>query len=228
MKCCTNGICLIFTAFGFIACVGRDAQTRAADSAATVPVSSSTPSRKLAQAPKITGISLVVDSTKAQPTVERGLGEYVVRLPREMAHELYDHLPDFMPLSRSAYDSALATWVDTHDSAASALSVVIGDFDGDARTDIAMIGTSQDSVAQIILLARSDSTGKPRLLFLGPQQSATPQYPEMTYFSPLHASRLPNGFSLRTDGVRVIEFEQTQVLYYLDRGVLRQAYTSGD
>jgi hypothetical protein len=165
----------------------------------------------------LSGVQLVVDSAARDPRIEISGSDYVIRLPEQIAATLFDSLPQFNPLPRSAYDTTLVKWVDANDSAAAPLSVVIGDFDGNGRKDIALIGVSRDSVAKFMLLAASSGNRGPRLIHLVPQQLATPQYPESLYFSPLYPSRLSNGFDLRTDGIKFEAFEKGETLYYLDR-----------
>ena len=78
----------------------------------------------------IVGVRLVVDSGASDPAIEVERSDYVVRLPKQMAVTLFDSLPQFVPLARSAYDSSVLKWVDANDAAAAPLSVVEGDFDG--------------------------------------------------------------------------------------------------
>lgn len=211
-----------------MACGDRNAQKSRSDSAVDQV---STSSRSVVPPPaglKIAGVRLISDSAVTAPILEVSGNEYLVRIPQEMAAVLNDTLPGFTPLSRSAFDPALVRSVDAEDSSTAPLSVVIGDFNGDARPDIAMIGTSGDRQAKVILVAKSGSSGKPLLYFIGPERKATPEYPEFMYLQLLRPSTLSNGYVLRSDGVRLEIFDKAETLYYLDKGVLREAFTSGD
>lgn len=212
-----------------IACADTKRDAPGSDTLSTLPPSQASAPVPTARGPiRVTGARLIVDSTATAPTIQETGGEYHILLPLAMARVLHDSLPGFSPLPRSAFDSSVIRWVDSKQPEASPLSVVIGDFDGDSRPDIAMMGTSLDSVAQIILLARPAEPGNTQLFFLDPRRLDMPQYPKWMYLAPLAPSRLPNGFELRTAGLRSIVFDKAEVIFYLDRGALRKAYTGED
>ena len=211
-----------------LGCAEKKEQVRS-DTVPIVPASETSAPSPVAIAPVgRDGAGLIVDGAQTAPSITETGDQYQIRIPTAMAKVLHDSLPGFTPLPRSAFDSSVIKWVDSHEREAAPLSVVIGDFDGDSRLDIAMMGTSLDSVARIMLLARPAPPQNTQLFFLGPPQLATPQYLQSQYLAPLQPSRLPNGFELRTAGVKSVVFDKTEVLFYLDQGSLRRAFTSDD
>jgi hypothetical protein len=169
---------------------------------------------------------------------------YVLHLPVKMAQVLYDSLPGFSPFERSAYKKDLVEWVDKSASQqrqrdgrasdpASALSVVVGDFNGDSRRDVAMRGGSRDSSATVFLLAPSDGR-PPRLIFIGRPQQIFPSEREWVYLRPVHPGT-HTGFeeaegsaplNLRTDAVEVVAFEKASTIVFLENGTLQRFSTS--
>ena len=209
-------------------------------------VASSTPETPVPSA-TMSGPRLVVDSSLSEPLLERRSDMYVLRLPLQMANMLYDSLPGFAPFERSAYRKDLVEWADKSTSrrqghagpldaasdAMSALSVVVGDFNGDGRRDAAMRGISRDSSAAVFLLAPSDGAS-PSLIFIGRPQQIFPAEREWVYLKPVRAGTL-KGFgeaegsgplTLRTDAVEVVAFEKASTVVYLEKGTLRRFSTS--
>jgi hypothetical protein len=106
---------------------------------------------------------IMVDSSAKEPRMELRNGEFIVHLPLDMARVLADSLPDFAPIKRNAFDKGLVGWrdneaanpnppvLDPADSDAvwnAALSVAVGDFNGDSKRDVAMEGISGDRFAR--------------------------------------------------------------------------------
>jgi hypothetical protein len=195
---------------------------------------------------------LVVDSAAKEPALELRNGEFVVRLPLEMARVLADSLPGFAPMKRAAFDTVLVSWrdrlVDRRPGAmqradsdavwASALSVVVGDFNGDSRRDVAMEGISGDLFAVFFLLSAADGKSRPALLYFHPPQKGNWSQTDHTFISYLTLERPAKitGFDedgdnpeldLHNDGIEYSAFEKASELYYIDKGVV-QIFTTSD
>ena len=182
-------------------------------------VASSTPREN---AKPIGGPRILVDSSAQDASLEKTSNEYVVHIPSKMARLLYDSLPGFTPYQQSAYSPRLV-----HDSA---LSVVIGDFDGDSRRDVAMVGTSATKPALFMLLARSDSTAEPRIVFILPPTPPDPG-PYMLGYVARGRIKSPDNpkfvLELRTDAIHLLS-EVVSEICYLDRGTMRSLGVAGD
>jgi hypothetical protein len=118
--------------------------------------------------------------------------------------------------------------------AVSPLSVAIGDFDGDSAPDLAMIGSSRDSILVVMLVSggRRGSGGasgvEPRLFFLVRPFAASISEPQVVYLLTKHPGKISDDFTLKTDGVNVVSFEKTSSIYYLDKGQIRKFEDSED
>jgi hypothetical protein len=236
-----------FLSIGFIALLAncekseRLSQEKSPPDSARVAVSST--QQTPVPSATITGPRLLVDSLLSEPVLERGNKMYVLRLPVLMAKVLYDSLPGFSPFERSAYKKDLVEWVDRSSSEdrsdvgasdpALALSVVVGDFNGDSRRDVAMRGASRDSSATVFLLAPSNGRS-PSLIFIGRPQQLFPSEREWVYLKPVHPGT-HKGFeeaegtaplNLRTDAVEVVAFEKASTIVFLENGKLQRFSTS--
>jgi hypothetical protein len=200
--------------------VSRDTTTLLRVSASSSPATAVTT--------PVTGPRIVVDSGARGAKLELSAGAYVLRVPAEMARVLFDTLPGFRPLPRTAYPEAIRRWVDSNDPAASPLSVVVGDFDQDSVPDFAMVGSAKDTGAVVLLLSNARVGGKPRLIFIGRPWSVKIGDAEDLYLSPRHPSKLSNDFVLHADAVSVEIFEKTSSVYYIENGQLREFATSED
>ena len=208
-----------------IDCAPNDRETRSttlqkADETSLPANPSSTPALT---ARVLSGPTILVDSTMKQARLDRGSGQLIVRLSSQMARAMYDSFPDFMPVPQSTYGEPRPNESD------SANSVVIGDFDGDALQDVAMVGTSRNSAVLFMLLAKPDSAGRTifliepasppdspayRLGFVGPQRLQSPDNKD--YF-----------VDLRTDAIH-LQSETVSAVCYLDHGSLRWFGMAGD
>jgi len=82
---------------------------------------------------------MIVDSSVTSPEIRRVAGIPQLVLPLSFATALRAAQPDFAPLHRRDFErDALNSANDT--SAASAAFGTVGDFDGDGRADVALIG----------------------------------------------------------------------------------------
>ena len=172
------------------------------------------------------GPRIAADSLANDPREERTDNEFVVRLPSSMARVLFDSLPGFVPQPQAGYRPSLA-------KRPSAVSVVIGDFDGDSKRDIAMVGTSSATPVLIMLLAKSAANADPRLVFLSRPDPGTPSSLGSQYLEFVGPGRIAspddkkNVLDLRTDAIRVIG-ENLAEIVYLDRGAVRSFSIRGD
>jgi hypothetical protein len=167
-------------------------------------------------------ISLTSDSTAPSPWIQSESGRAVVHVPPEMLTVLYDTLPGFVPFPPWAYNAqVLVGWRDETPPAAP-LSVAVGDFDGDGRADLAMIGNFRDSTARILLVSNRQTGTGPRLVFLGPRWPAVRMGDNDTYLRRADRSVLQRD----ADGVEEITEGKGAVIFYLDHGTLRMVQTS--
>lgn len=225
----------------------RGTTTRAQDSAKAVETAD-TSSTASAIPLNTRGPRLVVDSSGSSPHLELRNEEFVLHLPAAMARVLTDNLPGFTPTQRSAIDTALVSWVDHRiDRAiptigepdsdlvfASAMSVAVGDFNGDGRPDVAMEGTAGDSVAAFFLLASPDSGSIPQLIYMYPTQKAWNFEPSINYMTLVRPGKLhgfeevegPEPLTLRTDAIEWAAFGKASEIYFLEGGVLKRFTTS--
>jgi len=175
----------------------------------------------------MSGPRIVSDSLVGEPGVETTGTEFVVHMPTAMNRLLFDSLPEFSPQPQSFYSAGLVG------VRKSPMSVVTGDFDGDSKRDIAMIGTSRNTPAFIMLLARSEGHPGPRLLIVDRPDPNTPTSLGSNYLEFVGPKRIQNPddkkvvLDLRTDAVAVIATNYAEIVY-LDHGVVRRFSQTGD
>jgi hypothetical protein len=144
-----------------------------------------------------------------------------------MGRLLFDSLPGFSPQPQSLYSPGLTG------GRKSPMSVVTGDFDGDSKRDIVMVGTSQNTPVLIMLLAKSESSAKPKLLFLLRPDPNSPTSLGSKYLEFVAPKRIASPddkkvvLDLRADAVNLIG-ENLSEIAYLDHGVLRWFSVAGD
>ena len=178
------------------------------------------------------GPQLLVDSAMSEARLEVSGGEYILRISPSMARALQDSLPDFRPIPRSDFHKSVLSYVATQDSLARPLSVVVGDFDGNGRQDAAMMGTSRDTSATVMVLAGSDRNSSSYLRYIHRPLQSVRTWPAETYLrfvrrGPLKVvGEMTIVIPLRGEAVEVVGFEKGSVLYYLDGSVLREVITS--
>lgn len=149
-----------------------------------------------------------------------------------MARVLYDSLPGFSPLQVSVWHPALVATAALQHPGVALLSVVLGDFNGDSKLDLAMQGNAGQTGATFMLLAKSDSVPTPRLLFIDRGDAIMGRGD--TYLNLVRPMQIrvdpeleQEALDLRTDAVQLVIIDKASVLYYLDHGVIRQ-YTTSD
>lgn len=196
--------------------------------------STNTASDSIAPVPQVsrparTGPRLLVDSTRSEPLLETTDQEYVLRLPPRLARILEDTFPKFVPVSRQRYDSSFVASIDAHQPQVAALSTVVGDFDGDHKADVAMLGYPSNAAFAFVILLSSDP---PKLLVLD-RFDARGEGKESDYISLAKPQRF-TGYggaakatvNLSTDAILKEIVDKLTMLVYLDRGVVRQLQLS--
>jgi hypothetical protein len=177
-----------------------------------------------------TGPELISDSTIVDPRIETSSDRYVLHLPADMARALYDSLPGFTPIQQSAYPADVAA---KHNSP---LSVVVGDFNGDSRQDLVMVGRTQNTPVFLMLIGKSEQTKQPQLIVIARPAPGTPTDIDLNYFEHVGPHRIKNPddstsfFDLRTDGVLVQNTgdEKLYAIYFWDHGEVQQYSLGGD
>lgn len=197
---------------------------------------------------------IMVDSSAKEPRLELRNGEFVVHLPLAMARVLADSLPGFAPMKRTAFDTSLVGWrereaaspepaplnpADSDAVWASALSVAVGDFNGDHIRDVAMEGISGELFAEFFLLGSSYSKSPPSLLFFRPPVKDTWSQTAkswINYFTLVRPGKV-SGFAEEEDETPVLNlkydaidygiYEKASELYYIENGVV-QVFTTSD
>jgi hypothetical protein len=176
------------------------------------------------------GPQLISDSTLMDPRLEISGDQYVLHVPADMAHALYDSLPGFTPIQQSTYPSDVAA---KHKSP---LSVAVGDFNGDSRQDIIMVGRSQNTPVFLMLLGKSEQIKQPRLIVISRPAAGTPTDIDSHYLELIGPRRIKNPddstsfFELRTDGVLVqnARDEKIYAIYFWNHGEVLQYSIGGD
>lgn len=178
------------------------------------------------------GPRIVVDSSGTEPRLELRSNEYVLHLPVGMARVLYDSLPGFSPLQVSVWHPGLVATIASANPGVALPSVVLGDFNGDSRLDVAMEGNAGQIGATFILLAKSDSVPTPRLVFI--DRGDAIKGSSDSYISLVRPKQIKvdpeleqETLDLRTDAVQLVLIDRASVLYYLDHGAVRR-YTTSD
>lgn len=175
------------------------------------------------------GPRVVVDSSAAEPRLVSRNNEYILLLPVAMARVLMDTLPGFEPSQLSSWPAARVANIVSENPDVSLASVVLGDFNGDSKTDVAMQGNAGRVGATFMLLAQSDSVPIPRIFLIDRGDAVKPTGD--SYISLMHPQKITDPLTqevldLRVDAVHYIVIEKASVVYYLDRGVIREYSTS--
>ena len=170
-------------------------------------------------------VRIVADSNAAGVRLEVTSGQPVLHVPMGAFKTLSDSLPGFAPFPVSAYDSTVWTTEAERDSARVSPSVVVGDFDGDARADVAMVGISRDTTAEVILLSNPANRGGSNLLFMNPRRSGTGSAKAGVLLRAVGANEMASRFRVQRDGVEVVDVGKGSVVFYWDNAVLKQIQT---
>lgn len=178
------------------------------------------------------GPRLTTDSLASEARLEIRAGEYVVHLPTPMARILNDSFPGFAPISRTAYDKEFLAAIESK-SEPRLLSIVLGDFNGDSKQDVAMLGHSENRELTVMVLAATAGQGQSRLFVVsrgGDAAKGEPGY----YLNLVRPQRIranaeleSDELVLRTDAVQVVVPEKASSIFFLDNGVIRE-YTTSD
>ncbi len=112
------------------------------------------------------------------------------------------------------------------DPTATLPSVVVGDFDGDGQSDVAMIGISRDSIAGVMLLTNASDARGPMLLFMNRPRPSGSSRKSYVVLRIADKEMLFKELKLHRDAVEEESVGQGAVVFYVERGVLRQLQTS--
>jgi hypothetical protein len=146
--------------------------------------------------------ALVRDSSLGVPRIDGHENAWVLRLPVEMAQVLDDSVPR----------------VAVHE-------VVIGDFNGDSKADVAIDGDSDTTATFFILLSKSDSVPRPSIYFAWKVQKHD-RDPD-TYMGLAHPQEFPTDgdvlapFTLHTDGVVHGDAGKAASVYWVESGKIQ-------
>jgi hypothetical protein len=170
----------------------------------------------------------VVDSTITEPRVDTLDNEFVVNVPIRLAQILEDSFPKFLLFSRSNYTRGDVAQIDRDEPQKSPLTVTAGDFDGDGRRDLAMLGRSANAVFAFVVLLSDDP---PKLLVV--QHQVAPPFDTLSEYISLVKPGTVTGYrngkvqlKLTTDAIQKEIVEKLTLLIYLDHGVLKQLQMS--
>ncbi|MGZ3332359.1 MAG: hypothetical protein ACXU9O_15205 [Gemmatimonadaceae bacterium] len=179
--------------------------TAATPSVAAVIPSDSQP--RPAKPSRYLNAEIRIDTLTREPRIESRDSTWILHLPLDMARVLDDSLPGLK-----------------------AHELVIGDFNGDSRQDVAIDADAGTTSAFVIVLSKSDSVPQPRLFFVWKGVARTAGlYTEMRLVHPRefpgdHETTDP--YTLRTDAV-VYGYEMAATIYFIEKGELR-SYSIAD
>lgn len=191
----------------------------------TAGISVASPDRP--KPPPMSGPRIVSDSLVAQPGVQIRRGEFVVQMPPAMSRLLFDSLTGFSPFPTSAYDSAVWASEQERDTTAILPSVVVGDFDGDGRSDVAMVGASHDSAAAIIITGGSSHVA-PHLLFMSRLHPADKSGKTDVLLRTMNKEVMRDQYKVGADGVEEEYIGKGATIFYVENGALRQIQPGDD
>lgn len=205
----------------------QSAVTQALDTAAAAGSAASPSGAERKAIAVFSGPRIVIDSLATEPLVAVAGNEFVVHLPQPMAQLLYDSLPGFSAQPQSSYSPGLVGERKTP------MAVVAGDFDGDSRRDLAMVGVSENTPVLIMLLANSQTSASPKLVFLLRPKPNTPTSLGSDYLDFVAPKRITSPddttvvLDLHADAVNIVGPNVSEIAY-LDHGVIRWFSVVGD
>lgn len=170
-------------------------------------------------------VIIVADSNSSGARLEVRSGHAVLHLPAVAFKTLADSLPGFAPFPVSAYDSAVWITEVERDSTAVLPSVILDDFDGDKRVDVAMVGVSRDTTAEIMLLSNRTNTATSDLLFMNPRRSGNLSEKTDVLLRAIRADEMASRFRVQRGGVEAVDVGKGSVIFYWDNGILKQIQT---
>ena len=223
------------TSLAIAGCSERSNSSRTADTEVTA---SSTPSAAPAVGEQQTlvstaaGPTINVDSSTLAPRIEFANNTYVLKLPVSAAKVLFDSFPNFSPSQLKAFGNTGTPPFTYLHANVELPSVLIGDFNGDSKLDVALEGRSKQTSAAMMLLSTSPSTPTPQLVVMTRNDTATSD--SSGYLGLLHPQEIKDPYEqtvaaiLRFDGVQRVVKYQSSTVYYLENGILKQYAYPGD
>jgi hypothetical protein len=171
----------------------------------------------------------MIDSTVAEPRIDTLATEFIVHMPIRLAQILEDSFPRFSLFSRRNYDISVVANIDRHEPEKSPLTATAGDFDGDGRRDLAMLGRSSNAVFAFVILLSGD---QPKILVV--QHQIAPEFDRLNDYISLVKPQTISGYggrgktdlNLATDGIQKEIVEKLTLLVYLDHGAVKQLQLS--
>ncbi len=160
-----------------------------------------------AKAPRYVNAAIVSDTLVTEPQIESRDTTWTLRLPPNMVRVLEDSLPGLR-----------------------AHELVIGDFNGDSKRDVAIDADAPKVSAFLILLSKSDSVPEPRLFLVWKAESRIADL--YTFMRLVHPQEFPGDgemtapYTLRTDAV-LYGYEMAASIYFIEKGELR-SYSVAD
>jgi hypothetical protein len=208
---------------------GCNSGESAKSDSATAAMNQPSPTGVETNAGSVTGaIAMVKDPAIRGAKIEIKTGKAFVHISPNLERMLSDTLPGFVPFPISAYDSTVWASEVERDSTAVLPSVVIDDFDGDGQPDVAMVGVSRDSAAEVLLLTNANSRTGPRLLFMSRPQAANGSNKTEILLRRIAKETMADQYKVRVAGVEEEYIGKGAVVFYIERGALQQVQTGDD
>ena len=164
-------------------------------------------SQPLAPTQRYMNAAIVTDTLISEPRVDSRDSTLDLYLPTAVVRILYDSLPGLK----------------VHE-------LVIGDFNGDSRRDIAIDADASGTSAFLIVLSKCDSVQQPQLFFAW---KGGPRVADLyTHMALVHPQEFPGDgemtgpYTLRTDAV-LYGYEMAASIYFIEKGELH-SYSVAD
>lgn len=206
----------------------RDSSQPVAPSTAAMPSAASPP----CGIERPVRIALVLDSAARDPRIALGTDTHTVMLPGPMYRALMARAPGFRVWQPMEYDAGIGRGYQFTER--QALSVVIGDFNGDRRADVVLEGVGDSLYLEAVLLSHADSV---QLVELGAVRGTPPTEPRCSdsylqftppgRYSSVEIELEAEALVLETDAFSSIGFEKSSEIYYWRNGEFHR-YATGD